>query len=388
MKKYRVKLILASIICIFAMQPIYAFDINGGWLDEVVIYPDDDYDWGLDDDWWRDAYVYDNYDNDYDHYDDYYDDYYNNHSYNDNYRYDSAPSNPLQALSPSQIKALYNQWKNFDWSNPNMKYMVDIDGDGIIDGYVFMDKNGNLHYQSFDLKEVVIEGDKPDNTKITPVPVPTPLDPLETAGISDAKKIFRNSKMTDVNWKKIDDLLKKILKDCLGEALYNALINNLNGKSLVIQFGNESSFDYTNGTITLDMMAAESNRLFHEMWHAYQAYNETQTSFSSSLMNQEFEAWYAQYLYISKLPEYKEGSTWYRWYNDSKIGIAVQNLKRFVNTKGYLLQGELNLYSYLNNVMMPIFNRSGYSQSSYPFDYNRSGAENFNNFKKLSINCP
>lgn len=30
--------------------------IDGGTLDEVIITPDDDYDWGLDDDWWRTDY--------------------------------------------------------------------------------------------------------------------------------------------------------------------------------------------------------------------------------------------------------------------------------------------------------------------------------------------
>ena len=42
----------------------------------------------------------------------------------------------------------------------------------------------------------------------------------------------------------------------------------------------------------------ESNLLFHEMWHAYQAYQETPSSYVNSLLNLDIEAHYAQYIYI------------------------------------------------------------------------------------------
>lgn len=48
---------------------------------------------------------------------------------------------------------------------------------------------------------------------------------------------------------------------------------------------------------------------FHEMMHAYRAYQETTASYKESTLNGEIEAWYAQYLYTSNLPEYKD-SKW------------------------------------------------------------------------------
>jgi hypothetical protein len=202
-----------------------------------------------------------------------------------------------------------------------------------------------------------------------------------------AKQIFKNSNMTDANWEKIEKMLIKIMEDCLGAALYDGLVDELDGKALAIQFSNGSSFNYTNGTITLDVMEAESNRLYHEMWHAYQSYYETTASFGTSTLNQEMEAWYVQYLYLSKLPEYKEGSKWHQWYRATELGMAVQDLKEFVDSKGNLLQGEVPLYGYLYNTLEPTFRNNGYPLSGYSFDYNRDGGYNFRNLRRLSKDC-
>jgi hypothetical protein len=83
-------------------------------------------------------------------------------------------------------------------------------------------------------------------------------------------------------------------------------------KPLTIQFSNGTDGLFSgNGTtagITLGHQM-ESNQLFHEMMHAYRAYQETPSSYKGSDLNGEIEAWYAQYLYTSRLPEYP-GSKW------------------------------------------------------------------------------
>ena len=56
------------------------YDMNGGELDEVVVTPDEDYDWGLDDDWWRTDYGDD-------------DDYCNDDEWSDDYGDDTSESN-------------------------------------------------------------------------------------------------------------------------------------------------------------------------------------------------------------------------------------------------------------------------------------------------------
>ncbi|GHU79777.1 hypothetical protein FACS1894145_4650 [Bacteroidia bacterium] len=214
----------------------------------------------------------------------------------------------------------------------------------------------------------------------------TPSGNTET--VPKAKKIFRNSNMTEDNWEKLEKMIEKIMEHCLGRALYNSIVSELNGGTVTIQFNNTdgSSFDVANGGISLSMNM-QSNQLFHELWHLNQAYQETQSTYNGSRLNQEFESWYAQYLYVSSLPEYKSGSDWYGWFNDSDIGKSVRDLERFIDAKGNLLQGEFATYSYLDNAMVPAFRQSGYPALQYPYDDIRTVYSGFKNLRSLSFNC-
>jgi len=215
--------------------------------------------------------------------------------------------------------------------------------------------------------------------------------PTPSSVAPQAKRIFRNSNMAIDRWNSLENMINKIISDCLGMSMYNALASALNGKTLIIEFvnGNPSGFTYTSSSISLDM-SGESNRLFHEMWHAYQSYQETASSYPSSTLNHEFESWYAQYLYISRLPEYKIGSKWYDWYYHSKIGLAVQKFKTFIDAKGNLLQGESAFKDYLDKLSLPgsDFRNGGYQSTLlYQYDGNRTAAYDFKNLTNLSKNC-
>ena len=50
--------------------------------------------------------------------------------------------------------------------------------------------------------------------------------------------------MTEYNWKILENMIDKIMADCMGEELYNGLKSYLNGKTLTIQFkeGSNGSF--------------------------------------------------------------------------------------------------------------------------------------------------
>ena len=90
-----------------------------------------------------------------------------------------------------------------------------------------------------------------------------------------AQKMFRNDNMTNDEWKAVENMLDSIMTDCMGQNLYNALLGKLNGKTLSIELTDASSF-YFDGRISIIKLNAskmESNHLFHEMWHAYQAYH-------------------------------------------------------------------------------------------------------------------
>ena len=82
----------------------------------------------------------------------------------------------------------------------------------------------------------------------------------------------------------------------------------------------------------------ESNQLFHEMMHAYRAYQETTASYKESTLNGEIEAWYAQYLYTSNLPEYKD-SKWEDRDNTAPRRRRIKSLTNYIDNKGNLLPG-------------------------------------------------
>ena len=212
---------------------------------------------------------------------------------------------------------------------------------------------------------------------------PPPLAPK-------AKAIFRNSNMINQNWEKIEKMLDKITNDCAGEQLYNGLKKLLNGKTLTIQFVDPkegSSFNFNGSTagikLTTDM---ESNQLFHEMVHVFQAFQETESSYVKSLINKEFEARCLQFRYVKKLKEYPN-SKWEAQYTKTKIGRSVTKLEEMMDAKGNLRKGSSDemLLIETHNARRALQEVDAYSKCS--FDFDKSGLENFSNMRKLSKNC-
>lgn len=204
-----------------------------------------------------------------------------------------------------------------------------------------------------------------------------------------AKAIFRNSSMTDENWGIVERMLEKIVNDCMGKSLYDSIKTALNGGRLIIQFKDveNGEFGYIGegAGITLTMKM-ESNQLFHEMMHAYRAYQETTASYNASTLNGEIEAWYAQYLYVRKLPEYK-GSEWERRYEKKTVSRFIKLLEGYVNHKGKIQPDmtEFELETFILNQLIPAYRSIGYN---YPYDdYNRTVMDNFKNLRKLTENC-
>ena len=218
-------------------------------------------------------------------------------------------------------------------------------------------------------------------------------EPKDTIA-SKAKTIFRNSNMTEENWRIIERMLDKITADCLGENLYNGLKYFLNGGTLTIQFklpgetgGGFGTDENGNIGIVLDQ-EMKSNQLFHEMMHAYRAYNETASSYKSSTINGEIEAFYAQYLYISRLPEY-ENSEWEADYYTNPIKLRARILSDYLDNKG-----NLRNYTNYNKLKFAITNfavylktHGVYQDDKYKYDSSREILSNFNNLRNLTIDC-
>lgn len=176
-----------------------------------------------------------------------------------------------------------------------------------------------------------------------------------------------------------------------GENLYNGLKEKLNGKTLSIQFVDEESssfhFDGITAGIKLSIQNLESNHLIHEMFHAFQTYQETFTSYYNSTLNLEIEAHYAQYLYLKKLPEY-EGSKWERNYVNIPRLRGVKNLYNFLGKDGKLKDSGTNelLDVFLSITLKDLFIKDS-SYSDYLYNSSRNGVSNFANLQTLTLNC-
>lgn len=177
----------------------------------------------------------------------------------------------------------------------------------------------------------------------------------------------------------------------MGEELYNGLKSYLNGKTLTIQFkeGSNGSFGMQGESVGIALgMQMESNQLLHEMFHAYQAYQNTLAQYNNSVLNNEIEAHYAQYLYISRLPEYA-GSKWEERDIKDVRRREVKNLTKYIDKKGNLLPEITDdvLDGVITSSVIPAFRDVGYTESKYPLNENQNGIANFKTLNKLTINC-
>ena len=130
----------------------------------------------------------------------------------------------------------------------------------------------------------------------------------------------------------------------------------------------------------------ESNHLMHEMFHAFQAYQETTNTYVNAQMNLEIETHYAQYLYVRKLPEYP-GSKWSSDYVSDGRHKQIAKLEYYVLQNGLLDLDtiEADLDKYMAEVVDTFRADSNYSKLIY--NTNRKGETNFNNLRTLTKNC-
>ncbi len=226
-----------------------------------------------------------------------------------------------------------------------------------------------------------------------PQPTPPVVDEPVAPTVSDtiAKRLFRNSKMTEANWKTLNRMLRKIMNNCMGEALVNGLLNKLNGKTLSIQFVDKgySAFNFNTNTNTAGIeldISGESNQLFHEMWHAYQAFFETPSSFFYASINMEIEAHYAQYLYLTSLPEYS-GSKWEVGHFYIQRLRTIAHLKDFIDNKGNLLPNVTEeMLKERISVAKACFKYDEAYKDDF-FDDTRTPLSTFSNLRELTKNC-
>ncbi len=196
-------------------------------------------------------------------------------------------------------------------------------------------------------------------------------------------------KVPDKYSKDIQIIFEKIVKDCLGEGLYDGLISALNGKTIDIEIkGVNGSFNINGNERSISIgTQLDSDQLLHEMFHIFQSYQESTASFGNKLMNVEIEAHYAHYLYLSRQPNYKD-SEWEKRDDEDHHRKAVKNLKEFIDEKGNLRTGitEYKLEDEVLSKVIPTF-KAHKEYKDYTLDWYRVGLNNFNNLRKITIKC-
>ena len=292
----------------------------------------------------------------------------------------------LTSCHPEPIFVEHNVCSPYDYYDPEYGLGIGIECRKVVKSEIvevcnntYYDKDGNAHLWEPDTGNGGVGGGGGYQPTIAP----------------KAKAIFRNSNMTEANWKALEKLLNKITENCMGSELYNGLANVLDGKTFSIQFnsGTSSSFGtQKDGSIGISLGSnLESGQLLHEMFHAFRSYKEGSiSSYESSKMNGEVEAHYAQYLYQRSLPEYQTaGNKWARRDKTNYRWKSIKSLNSVIDEHGKLRSGfsEEDLKSRINSDIVPALINGGYSPEQYPFDYSRPGLENFSCLIELTIKC-
>lgn len=196
-----------------------------------------------------------------------------------------------------------------------------------------------------------------------------------------AKKLFRNNNLTETDWKALEDMINKIMADCMGGKLYNSLYNEMEGGKLDFRFGNNpviaGGFDVNSQSITIN--SRDSGTLFHEMFHAYQSYQESLTSYNNSSANREIEAYIAEYRLSGKI----ESSD----YRGNLIFLSDQ----YISPKGAQVVPSDELSYPFNDVYRNTIDliKAQYARfgKNLQFDQNRTFNQNFKNLRYLSNGC-
>ncbi|MEY8684667.1 hypothetical protein AB9N12_00510 [Bacteroides sp. AN502(2024)] len=208
---------------------------------------------------------------------------------------------------------------------------------------------------------------------------------------SKAKKLFQNTDMSEADWKKLEKLIDKIIKECMGENLYKELSTLLNGNPIFFQFTSayEATYNAQEHTIKFNK-DMNSNELFHEIMHAYQRQKDKSLEdFSNATINHEIEAHYAQYLYLKKDTAEYNISNW-------KLGVKGRNkrilhithLEDYIDNKGNLLPETFIdlLDTHIEYNLIPTF-KTDKNYKNYIYNKNYNSLANFENLRNITKDC-
>lgn len=209
----------------------------------------------------------------------------------------------------------------------------------------------------------------------------------------NARKIFSGD-LTEEQWKKLENMLKKIINDCMGEGLYKELskIFNSNNKISFNFSDKEKGAKYSpiNNVITFNPNM-ESGTLLHEMMHAYQYKQKNDVDiWRNQTINSEIESHYTQYTqylyYCRDTVSYNE-SDWIKGkIRGDKRMLSTEKLEYYIDKKGNFYGDSINFEIYWDYTLLNCFKTyPGYENYKYtPYE---DRMVNFNNLRKITENC-
>lgn len=202
-----------------------------------------------------------------------------------------------------------------------------------------------------------------------------------------AGNIFKKEADQDsLLWSITENMITRIMEDCLGDDLYNLLKEKVKNKKINLEFdfGKEYAYNWDKNTLRIGLEELEANNLLHEMFHVFQTTQEPISSFKSSMMNKEIEAHYAQYLFLKRSVEWTEQKE--KQYLNSQRLRATTSLADYVNQQGQVMASYLDFFNdYLSYHIVPSFRKEGYE--NYPFKEYPDITQIFPNIKLITKNC-
>jgi hypothetical protein len=179
----------------------------------------------------------------------------------------------------------------------------------------------------------------------------------------------------------IEELLKEMLKDCMGSVLFNNLALNgpFNLEVVSVLRPGVNGYFTTNGTFTFPAGGISAGTLSHEMVHAVQFYgnNESVTSFENKKANLELEARIAEYRVTGELP------------NTNYSDLIRYVSREYISQNGTQLNPNSyysfnSIYSDTIELIQAHYATNGVSLSFAP---GQSFSTNFQTLRFLSANC-
>ena len=221
------------------------------------------------------------------------------------------------------------------------------------------------------------------------VPIP-PEGGTQPMTAPNARKIFSGD-LTEEQWKKLENMLKKIINDCMGEGLYKELskIFNSNNKISFNFSDKEKGAKYSpiNNVITFNPNM-ESGTLLHEMMHAYQYKQKNDVDiWRNQTINSEIESHYTQYLYYCRDTVSYNESDWIKGkIRGDKRMLSTEKLEYYIDKKGNFYGDSINFEIYWDYTLLNCFKTyPGYENYKYtPYE---DRMVNFNNLRKITENC-